>query len=57
MGARAICMATAVAGDLAVHSEDEEERKAAHAREALLTPIAKAYGSDIGIEATSTGVQ
>ena len=57
MGARAICMATAVAGDLAVHAEDEDTRKAAHAREALLTPIAKAYGSDMGIETTSTGVQ
>lgn len=57
MGARAICMATAVAGDISVHSPDETARKAAHAREALLTPIAKAYGSDMGIEATSTGVQ
>jgi alkylation response protein AidB-like acyl-CoA dehydrogenase len=46
MGARAICLATAAAGDLGDH-----------AREALLTPIAKAYGSDTGVDATSIGVQ
>jgi len=57
MGARAICMATAVAGDIAVHHADEDVRKAAHAREQLLTPLAKAYGSDMGMEVTSTGVQ
>jgi len=57
MGARAICMATAAAYDLAVSSEDEGIRKKAHTREALLTPIAKAYGSDTGVEVTSVGVQ
>ena len=57
MGARAICMATAVASDIAVHHTDEDTRKAAHIREQLLTPLAKAYGSDMGMEATSTGVQ
>ena len=46
MGARAICMATAAAGDLGDYT-----------REALLTPIAKAYGSDVGVETTSIGVQ
>jgi len=48
MGARAICMATAFASDLAAVSGDDEMRKAAHDREALLTPIAKSYGSDSG---------
>ena len=57
LGARAICMATAAAGDLAVHAGDEEVRKAAHIREALLTPLAKSYGSDIGVEVSSVGVQ
>lgn len=57
MGARAICLATAAASDLAHCAPTEEARKAAHMREALLTPIAKAYGSDIGIETSSTGVQ
>ena len=57
LGARAICMATAAAGDLAVHAEDEDVRKAAHIREALLTPLAKSYGSDIGVEVSSIGVQ
>lgn len=57
MGARAICMATAVAGDMALYAQDEDTRKAAHAREALLTPMAKAYGSDVGVETASTGVQ
>ena len=46
MGARAICMATAMAAD-----------RHDHKREALLTPIAKSYGSDIGVEAASIGVQ
>lgn len=57
LGARAICMATAAAGDLAVHAGDEDVRKAAHIREALLTPLAKSYGSDIGVEVSSVGVQ
>lgn len=57
MGARAICMATAVASDLASCAEDEEVRNAAHIREALLTPIAKSSGSDSGVETSSLGVQ
>jgi len=57
MGARAICMATAAAGDLARSSADEDVRKTSHAREALLTPLAKAYGSDVGVDTASIGVQ
>ncbi len=57
MGARAICMATAAASDLSLVLKDEDARKAAHARDALLTPIAKSYGSDSGVEAASIGVQ
>jgi alkylation response protein AidB-like acyl-CoA dehydrogenase len=57
LGARAICLAAAAAGDIASHSSDENIRKEAHIREALLTPVAKAYGSDIGVEVSSLGVQ
>lgn len=57
MGARAICMATAVAGDLALVAKDEDAAKAYHAREALLTPIAKSYGSDTGVITASTSIQ
>jgi len=57
MGARAITMATAAAGDMAMCESDEDRRKAAHAREALLTPIAKSYGSDTGVSTASIGVQ
>jgi alkylation response protein AidB-like acyl-CoA dehydrogenase len=46
MGARSICLATAEAGDLGNHP-----------REGLLTPITKAYGSDIGVEVASIAVQ
>jgi len=52
MGARAICMATAAAADLAEHGVE-----GAAAREYLLTPVAKSYGSDLGVEAASIGVQ
>jgi alkylation response protein AidB-like acyl-CoA dehydrogenase len=55
--ARAICMSTAVAADLAVHAGSEAERKAARLREELFTPIAKAWSSDIGVEVASLAVQ
>lgn len=57
MGARAICMATAAAYDMSVASPDEDIRKSSHAREQLLTPIAKAYSTDIGVDVTSTSIQ
>ncbi len=57
MGARAICMATAAASDVALAHPNEDFRRKAHARDALLTPIAKSYGSDLGVEVASTGVQ
>ncbi len=55
--ARAICYATAVAMDIAHHSADESERRHAHAEAALLTPVAKAYSTDIGVEVASEGIQ
>ena len=55
--ARAICMACAVAADLSEYAEDEDERAAAKRREELLTPIAKAWSTDIGVEIASMGIQ
>jgi acyl-CoA dehydrogenase len=55
--ARAICYATAVALDRAQHGTDAAVRQAAHERASLLTPIAKAFSTDIGCEVASLGVQ
>ena len=55
--ARAICYAAGVAMDIAHHAPDQNERKRAHAEAALLTPVAKAYSTDIGVEVASDGVQ
>jgi hypothetical protein len=54
---RAICLGCAVAIDLAERAEDEETRAALDARVALLTPIAKAFSTDAGVEVASLGVQ
>jgi acyl-CoA dehydrogenase len=53
--ARAICYATAGAID-GSHSKGDTA-KAADERAALLTPVAKAFSTDIGIEVASLGVQ
>src|SRR5256884_1803536 len=55
--ARALCYATAVALDRAQRSPDEAARKAAHGRASVLTPVAKAFSTDIGSEVASLGVQ
>jgi alkylation response protein AidB-like acyl-CoA dehydrogenase len=55
--ARAICLTTGVLSDLARLAESEEERAAAKARQELLTPIAKAWSTDVGVEVASLGVQ
>ncbi len=55
--ARAICYATGVAIDRAHRSRDDKARAAADARASLLTPVAKAFSTDIGIEVASLGVQ
>ena len=54
---RTICYATAVALDVSMRATDAKVRATAAARAALLTPIAKAFSTDIGNEATSIGVQ
>jgi acyl-CoA dehydrogenase len=55
--ARAICYATGVALDRSHRAKTDVARKAAHERASLLTPIAKAFSTDIGIEVASLGVQ
>lgn len=55
--ARGVCLSTAVAADLSRHGASEDERTAAKLREELLTPIAKAWSTDIGVEVASHGVQ
>jgi acyl-CoA dehydrogenase len=55
--ARAICYATAVAIDRSQRAKTEAARKAGHERASLLTPVAKAFSTNIGIEVASLGVQ
>jgi len=55
--ARAICYATGIAIDRSLRAKTEVARKAAHERASLLTPVAKAFSTDIGIEVASLGVQ
>ncbi len=55
--ARTICYATAVAMDVAARAKDAKVRTEAAARSALLTPIAKAFSTDIGNEVAYLGVQ
>ena len=55
--ARAICYATGVAIDRSLRAKSDADRKAAHERASLLTPVAKAFSTDIGIEVASLGVQ
>ena len=55
--ARAICYATAIALDRAQRGRGEKDHKSAHERALLLTPIAKAFSTDIGSEVASLGVQ
>ncbi|WP_425419215.1 acyl-CoA dehydrogenase [Oricola indica] len=54
--ARSICLACAHAIDMArVHAGDEA--RAWHERASLLTPVAKAFSTDIGSQVASIGVQ
>jgi 3-(methylsulfanyl)propanoyl-CoA dehydrogenase len=55
--ARAICYTTAAATDRYHRADRQATRKAAHERASLLTPVAKAFSTDIGIEVASLGVQ
>jgi hypothetical protein len=55
--ARTICYLTALAIDRAERASNDAERRDAHARASLLTPVAKAFSSDVGVEVASLGVQ
>jgi len=55
--ARALCFLTAEAIDRAHRSRDMQERCKAAERASLLTPVAKAFSTDIGVEVASLGVQ
>ena len=54
--ARAICYATAVAIDRA-HRLEGGDAKTAQERASLLTPVAKAFSTDTGVEIASLGIQ
>ena len=55
--ARMICFATARELDIGHRAGNEEERKAALNKAALLTPLAKAFSTDIANEVASLGIQ
>ncbi len=55
--ARSICYATAVALDVSQRAADATARSKAATRAALLTPMAKAFSTDIGNEVAALNVQ
>jgi 3-(methylthio)propanoyl-CoA dehydrogenase len=55
--ARALCYANAHALDLAQAAEDEATRDAQQKLADLLTPLSKAWATDLGVELTSLAVQ
>jgi acyl-CoA dehydrogenase len=54
---RMFCLMTAAALDRYHRETDPAKKRAAHEEASLLTPVAKAFGTDMGIEVASTGVQ
>lgn len=54
---RGLCYRTAAAGDRADHAATPEKRHDGEQRAALLTPLAKAWCTDMACELTSTGIQ
>ena len=55
--ARALCLATAAGLDKHHRLDDAEAGRIAHEEASMLTPVAKAFATDIGIEVASLGVQ
>jgi alkylation response protein AidB-like acyl-CoA dehydrogenase len=55
--ARGVCHLTALAIDRSTHAPSAEERALAGERAALLTPIAKAFSTEVGDEVASLGIQ
>jgi hypothetical protein len=54
---RALIYDASAAGDRRNHGADDAARLGASNRMALLTPVAKAWATDLGVELTSLGVQ
>ncbi|HLV90556.1 MAG TPA: acyl-CoA dehydrogenase [Acidimicrobiia bacterium] len=54
---RALIYHTALHNDLAHHADDETTRRNAASTVALLTPVVKAWCTDLGVEMTSVGIQ
>ncbi len=54
---RAVTYVAAAALDVADHHPDPARREAAAARGGLLTPVVKGWGTDLGVELTSIGIQ
>ena len=54
---RALCLVTAAALDRYHRLDDPEAKRIAHEEASMLTPVAKAFSTDIGIEVASLGVQ
>jgi hypothetical protein len=54
---RAVMYRNAVALDLAQHHPDDSVREREEEIAAILTPVSKAWGSDIGVELASLGIQ
>lgn len=55
--ARAISYATAGAMDVSRRASEAADREEGARLSALLTPVAKAFGTDIGVEVSSLGIQ
>ena len=56
-GNRALTYFTTQQIELSRHAEDETTRKCADAKVAILTPIVKAFMTELGLEATNLGMQ
>jgi alkylation response protein AidB-like acyl-CoA dehydrogenase len=54
---RCLLYLTAQTGDISLHADSDTEREIASKRLALLTPIVKAWMTDLGVEMTSLGIQ
>jgi alkylation response protein AidB-like acyl-CoA dehydrogenase len=54
---RALCYENARALDLALHATDEQGRRDGQQLADLLTPLAKSWCTDLGVEITSTALQ
>jgi hypothetical protein len=54
---RALILDTSAATDRSIHGAEEAQQVVGSNRAALLTPVAKAWATDLGVELTSLGVQ